>query len=92
MSLTLHSIVILTFLPDSILSSKRFSVEEKALLIGRGKLGRTGILNKKIKWYQIKPALTDPLVLLLTFFMLLNEVRYPVLLFSTERSSHVKRS
>jgi hypothetical protein len=34
---------ILIFLPDNILSAKRFSNEDKALLIGRGKIARTGI-------------------------------------------------
>jgi hypothetical protein len=61
-------------LPGDIISAKRFTLEEKALLIGRGKLGRTGILNRQIKWYQIKEALLDPQVWLLTLFMLLNEV------------------
>ncbi|EXJ82599.1 hypothetical protein A1O3_06412 [Capronia epimyces CBS 606.96] len=66
--------LILVFLPDTILSAKRFSLEEKAMLVARGKLGRTGILNKTVKWYQIKEALVDPQVLLLALFMLLNEV------------------
>jgi len=33
--------VLMVFLPNSILSSKRFSVEEKILLIGRGKQNQT---------------------------------------------------
>lgn len=70
----LWGVVVLFFLPDSILSTKRFTLEEKALLIGRGKLGRTGILNHKVKIYQIKETLRDPQVLLLTLFMLFNEV------------------
>jgi len=66
--------LMLYILPDDILSAKRFSLQDKAVLVGRGKLGRTGILNRKIKWYQIKEALLDPQVWLLTLFMLLNEV------------------
>ncbi|KAF3764162.1 MFS general substrate transporter [Cryphonectria parasitica EP155] len=62
------------FLPDSILSAKRFSLEEKALLIARGRLAHTGILNKTIKWTQVREALTDPQVWLLFLFVLLNEV------------------
>ncbi|CAI6032580.1 unnamed protein product [Clonostachys chloroleuca] len=67
-------IVMFLFLPDNILRAKNFTVEEKATLIGRAKLGRTGILNRHIKVYQIKEALCDPQVWLLTLFMLLNEV------------------
>lgn len=65
--------ILLRYLPDSILSAKRFTLEEKALLIGRARLARTGVLNKTIKWYQIKEALLDPQVWLLTLFVLFNE-------------------
>lgn len=60
-------------LPDSILSAKRFGLEEKALLIARGRLGRTGILNKTIKWTQVREVFIDPQVWLLFLFVLLNE-------------------
>ncbi|WQF86905.1 Putative major facilitator superfamily, MFS transporter superfamily [Colletotrichum destructivum] len=66
--------VLLFFLPDSILSAKRFTLEERALLVGRARLARTGVLNKTIKWYQVKEACLDPQVWLLTLFVLLNEV------------------
>ncbi|KAI1848518.1 hypothetical protein JX265_013801 [Neoarthrinium moseri] len=62
------------FLPDDIVSAKRFTVDEKAVLIARGKLAKTGILNHKVRWYQVKEALVDPQVWLLTLFTLLNEV------------------
>ncbi|KAK4546315.1 hypothetical protein LTR36_001992 [Oleoguttula mirabilis] len=61
------------FLPDDITKAKRFTLEEKAILIGRGRLGRTGILNHSIKLYQVKEAFSDPQVGLLTLFVLLNE-------------------
>lgn len=63
----------MVFLPNSILSSKRFTVEEKILLIGRGKQNQTGILNRSIKWYQIREAFVDPQVWILFLFTLLNE-------------------
>ncbi|KAI0015885.1 major facilitator superfamily transporter [Xylariomycetidae sp. FL0641] len=66
-------VILLVFLPDSIIDAKRFTLQEKAALIGRGKLGRTGILHRQIRVYQIKEALLDPQVWLLTFFTLLNE-------------------
>jgi hypothetical protein len=65
--------VLFVFLPDNIISARGFSLDDKATLIGRGKLGRTGILNRTIKWYQIKEALLDPQVWLLFLFTLLNE-------------------
>ncbi|KAF5564240.1 allantoate permease [Fusarium napiforme] len=65
--------VLLFFLPDSIMSARHFTLEERALLIGRGRLARTGVLNKTIKWNQIREAFIDPQVWLLVLFMLLNE-------------------
>ncbi|KAJ3533292.1 hypothetical protein NM208_g8054 [Fusarium decemcellulare] len=70
----LWGLVLITFLPDSILSAKQFKLEEKAMLIGRARLAKTGVLNKVIKWYQIREALLDPQVWILTLFTLLNEV------------------
>ncbi|KAL3462236.1 major facilitator superfamily domain-containing protein [Aspergillus heterothallicus] len=69
----LWGVIMLVFLPDDILSAKRFSLEDKALLVGRGRLARTGILNHQIKWYQIREAFSDPQVWILFLFMLLNE-------------------
>ncbi|PTU17954.1 hypothetical protein P175DRAFT_0535699 [Aspergillus ochraceoroseus IBT 24754] len=46
-------------------------MEEKALLIGRSRLSRTAIVNRQIKWYQIREALVDPRVWILFFFMLI---------------------
>ncbi|KAL1877910.1 hypothetical protein Daus18300_002263 [Diaporthe australafricana] len=67
-------IVMLLFLPDSILTAKRFTLEEKALLIARGRLAKTGILNKTVKWAQVGEAFADPQVWLLFLFVLFNEV------------------
>lgn len=69
----LWGLLMFFWLPDDIMSAKRFTLEEKALLIGRGRLARTGIINRQIKWYQIREALIDPQVWILFFFMLLNE-------------------
>lgn len=71
----LWGLVLLLFLPDDILSAhpRRFSLEDKALLIARGRLAHTGILNKTIKWAQVREALSDPQVWLLVLFVLLNE-------------------
>ncbi|KAL4790326.1 major facilitator superfamily domain-containing protein [Aspergillus venezuelensis] len=66
-------IIMLLLLPDDIISAKRFTIEDKALLVGRGRLARTGIINHHIKWYQIREAFLDPQVWILFLFMLLNE-------------------
>ncbi|KAH8198377.1 hypothetical protein TruAng_007474 [Truncatella angustata] len=69
----LWGFLLLVLLPDDVVTAKRFNTQEKALLIGRGRLGRTGILSHSIKWYQVREALLDPQVWLLTAFTLLNE-------------------
>lgn len=70
----LWGVVLLFFLPDDVVTAKRFSVEEKALIIARARQNRTGVLNRTIKWYQIREAFLDPQVWLLTLFMLFNEI------------------
>ena len=67
-------VVLLCFLPDDILSARFFSLEEKALLIARARLAKTGVLNKQIKWNQVKECFYDAQVLILVLFVLLNEV------------------
>ncbi len=67
-------VVIFIFLPNNIMSARRFSNEEKAVLIAQGQSNSTGIYNKTIKFSQVKEALLDPQVWLLFWFMLLNEL------------------
>lgn len=66
-------IILLVFLPNNIITAKRFSLEEKALLIARGQTTRTGIYNPTIKFSQIKEALVDAQIWILFLFVLLNE-------------------
>ncbi|KAK7734027.1 hypothetical protein SLS53_008022 [Cytospora paraplurivora] len=66
-------IIMFFFLPDSVISARHFTLDEKALLIKRGRLARTGILNQTIKWPQVREAFIDPQVWLLFLFVLLNE-------------------
>jgi sugar phosphate permease len=70
----LWGILLLLFLPDNIITAKRFGIQEKVILIGRGRLARTGVLSRSIKWYQIKEAFLDPQVWLLALFTLANEI------------------
>ncbi|KAF2162599.1 hypothetical protein M409DRAFT_68918 [Zasmidium cellare ATCC 36951] len=66
-------ILLLFFLPNSIMAAKRFTPQEKAMLIARSQQNQTGIFNPTIKMSQVKEALTDAQVWLLFLFVLLNE-------------------
>ncbi|KAI5363056.1 Putative major facilitator superfamily, MFS transporter superfamily [Septoria linicola] len=66
-------VLLLFFLPDNIMDAKRFSNQEKAMLIARSQQNQTGVFSKKIKIVQVKEALVDPQIWLLFFFVLLNE-------------------
>lgn len=70
----LWAVVLFCRLPNDIMSSKKFTPEEKALLIARAASNRTGVLNRKIKMYQVWEALTDPQIWILFLFTLLNEI------------------
>lgn len=67
-------IVLFFYLPNNILTAKRYSVEQKALLIARSQSNKTGVFSRKIKPAQIKEAFKDLQVWLLFFYTLLNEV------------------
>ncbi|CAI7595718.1 unnamed protein product [Penicillium bialowiezense] len=58
----LWSVIIGIFLPDSPISAKCFSEDEKRLMIERVRHNETGIENKKYKKYQVLEAIQDPLV------------------------------
>lgn len=66
-------VVLLFFLPNNIMTAKRFTNEEKALLIARTQQNQTGVYNPKIKLSQVKEALADPQCWILFCFTLLNE-------------------
>lgn len=67
-------LILMWFLPGDIMSAKRLSMDDKAILIGRGQAAQTGILNRHIKWSQVLEALIDPQVWLLFLFTFLNEL------------------
>ncbi|EMR71465.1 putative allantoate permease protein [Eutypa lata UCREL1] len=66
-------ILLFFFLPDSILTAKRYTVEERAILIARSARNRTGVFSRTIKANQIKEVFTDSQIWLLFFYVLLNE-------------------
>ncbi|KAM5379704.1 hypothetical protein ACJA88_005132 [Fusarium oxysporum] len=67
-------VILFFFLPNNILTAKRFSVEERAMLIAQSARNKTGVFNRKIKWNQIREVFVDSQIWLLFFFTLLNEV------------------
>lgn len=66
-------VILLYYLPNNIMTAKRFTPEEKALLIARTQQNQTGIYNPVIKLSQVREALLDPQCWILFFFVLLNE-------------------
>jgi hypothetical protein len=56
------SVCIGIFLPDSPMSAKCFSEEDKALMIERVRHNETGIENKNYKKYQVIESVKDPFV------------------------------
>ncbi|KAF2194346.1 MFS allantoate transporter [Zopfia rhizophila CBS 207.26] len=70
----LWGLIILYFLPDSPMTAKYFTLEEKTVLLGIGRRNQTGLLNHTIKWNQIKEGFMDLQVWILFIFVLLNEL------------------
>ena len=48
-----RSRILFFYLPDNMLTAKRFSVEERAILIARTAANRTGVYNRKLKTEHI---------------------------------------
>ncbi|KII84625.1 hypothetical protein PLICRDRAFT_355075 [Plicaturopsis crispa FD-325 SS-3] len=74
---TLWGVYVFFFLPTSPMEANFLTVEEKALAVHRIRKNHTGILNRTIKWNQIKEALNplqDPQGLLLFLIIFCNEV------------------
>jgi len=83
-------IIMLLFFPNNVLISKRFTVEEKAMVVGIGKRNQTvrvmehglyipliskqGVYNRHIKWYQIRECFVDPQIWICFLFAVLNEL------------------
>ncbi|KAI5894026.1 MFS general substrate transporter [Schizophyllum commune H4-8] len=60
------------WLPDSPMRAKCFSKEDRVLMAERVRKNETGIQNKEFKWYQVREALTDPVVLSVTLISFTN--------------------
>ncbi|KAF7574257.1 UhpC, Sugar phosphate permease [Pyrenophora tritici-repentis] len=66
--------MIVSILPNNIMTAKSFTTEEKALLIARAAKNRTGVYNRKIKLPQVWEAMQDAQIWILFLFVLLNEI------------------
>ncbi|TRM68252.1 major facilitator superfamily domain-containing protein [Schizophyllum amplum] len=60
------------WLPDSPMRAKCFSKEDRVLMAERVRKNETGIQNKEFKWYQVREAFTDPVVLTVTLISFTN--------------------
>ncbi|KAM0298695.1 hypothetical protein HYE67_009608 [Fusarium culmorum] len=67
-------VVLFFFLPNNILTAKRYTIEERAMLIAQSARNKTGVFNRKIKWNQIREVFSDMQIWLLFFYVLLNEI------------------
>ncbi|GKU04735.1 mfs protein [Fusarium langsethiae] len=67
-------VVLFFFLPNNILTAKRYTIEERAMLIAQSAKNKTGVFNRKIKWNQIREVFSDMQIWLLFFYVLLNEI------------------
>ncbi|KAH7198287.1 major facilitator superfamily domain-containing protein [Fusarium flagelliforme] len=67
-------VVLFFFLPNNILTAKRYTIEERAMLIAQSARNKTGVFNRKIKWNQIREVFVDTQIWLLFFFVLFNEI------------------
>ncbi|WQF89234.1 Putative major facilitator superfamily, MFS transporter superfamily [Colletotrichum destructivum] len=67
-------IVLYLFMPDNVLTAKRFTIEERAMLIAQNARARGGVFNSKIRMKQVKEVFRDGQVWLLFWFVLFNEI------------------
>ncbi|KAG7420581.1 putative transporter [Fusarium oxysporum f. sp. raphani] len=67
-------VVLYLFMPDNVLTAKRFTIEERAMLIAQNARARGGVFNSKIRMKQVKEVFRDGQVWLLFWFVLFNEI------------------
>lgn len=61
-------------MPDNQLNARFLTKEERVLAVHRIKVNEQGIGNKHFKWYQVKEALTDPIVWSFVLYALLSDI------------------
>lgn len=66
--------IFLFIIPDNQLNARWLSKEDRILAIERVRVNQQGIGNKHFKWYQVKEAITDPLVWAYFWYALLADI------------------
>ncbi|PON29927.1 major facilitator superfamily transporter [Trichoderma gamsii] len=67
-------IIFFFVMPDNQLNARFLTKEERVLAVHRIKVNEQGIGNKHFKWYQVKEALTDPIVWGFVLYALLSDI------------------
>ncbi|RDW74803.1 hypothetical protein BP6252_05945 [Coleophoma cylindrospora] len=62
------SIIVFLFLPDSPLNAKFLNERQRSIAIERLRANRTGIKSSQFKWHQVREALRDPQVWMITLW------------------------
>ncbi|KAF2808121.1 dipeptide transmembrane transporter [Mytilinidion resinicola] len=62
------SVLVFLFLPDSPLNAKFLNERERSIAVERLRNNRTGIKTSQFKWHQVKEALRDPQVWMITLW------------------------
>lgn len=70
----LYGFFLLFFIPDSPMTARWLSDRDRALALARVRLNRTGIMNRKFKWYQVREAMLDPQTWMLVVIQFLTNI------------------
>ncbi|KAI0165264.1 major facilitator superfamily transporter allantoate [Hypoxylon sp. FL1284] len=70
----LYGAFLFFFIPDSPMTARWLSDRDRALALARVRQNRTGIMNRKFKWYQVREALLDPQTWMLVIVQFLTNI------------------
>jgi MFS transporter, ACS family, allantoate permease len=64
----------LFWMPDNQLNARFLTRQERLMAVERIRINQQGVGNKHFKWYQMKEALTDPVVWAFVFYSLVADI------------------
>jgi MFS transporter, ACS family, allantoate permease len=67
-------VVFLYWMPDNQLNARFLTKEERIMAVERIRINQQGVGNKHFKWYQLREALTDPMVWAFVFYALVADI------------------
>ncbi|KAI1385490.1 major facilitator superfamily transporter allantoate [Hypoxylon trugodes] len=70
----LYGVFLYFIIPDSPMTARWLSDRDRALALARVRQNRTGIMNRHLKWYQVKEALLDFQTWMLVIIQFLTNV------------------